>query len=44
VDGYVLGLDGGGTGTQCLATGLAGEELFRLEGGSININGSTAQA
>lgn len=40
---YVVGIDGGGTKTELAATGLDGQEWFRLQGGPININGTSAE-
>lgn len=40
---YVVGIDGGGTKTELVATGLDGQEWFRLQGGPININGISAE-
>ncbi len=40
---YVVGIDGGGTKTELVATGLDGQEWFRLQGGPVNINGTSAE-
>ncbi len=40
---YVIGLDGGGTKTELAAVGMDGQLWFRLQGGPININGTSSQ-
>lgn len=43
MDGYVLGLDGGGTKTLAQAADAAGRPLFRLAGGALNLNSETQE-
>lgn len=38
--GYVIGMDGGGTGSKGITADLAGNTLFTFKGGATNYNGS----
>lgn len=40
---YILGLDGGGTKTAVCAIDKEGNELFRLSGGAMNLNGESSE-
>lgn len=39
---FILGIDGGGTKTAVCAVDINGRELFRMSGGSLNVNGESA--